>query len=247
VDRRQIRPVTWVVSGAVAVLAGVWMAATAVAVATEVGSVGHARVCDSAFAADCTTERSAVLRDRDSPRGAWFTGEQEWFVDVPEGAPGQREGKRLSFRVPRQDGREGLIEGAQVTLVYYGHVLTWIRLASGTVLETGGHPRRSAPALGWMGLFGVCGGIVGIRTGVRTRRREGAWRERVPAHVVFGVAGVLAAAGMFGAVGQMVAGGTIWPGVVSALIGTGLGVLVWRRSRRREATYSLGADHRHPD
>jgi hypothetical protein len=237
VDRRRIRPVVWVVSGAVAVLVGVWMAATAVAVATEVGGVGHAPVCDTDFAAGCTTERSAVLRDRGSPRGSWFTGEQEWFVDAPEGAPGRTHGERLSLRVPRQDGREGLTEGAEVTLVYYGHVPAWIRLASGAVLETGGHPRRSAPMLGWMALFAGCSGIFGIQTGVRTRRREGAWRERVPAHAVVGVVGVLAAAGMCGAVGQMVAGGTIWPGVVGALIGTGLGALGRRRSRRREAAY----------
>ncbi len=232
---RRVRPVLWVVFGAVGLLVGLGMATSAVAAATRAGDVGDAPVCRTDFASGCTTERAAVLEHRGYVRGFWFTREQRWLVRVPDGAPRLKDGALLAVDVPRQDGREGLAEGVQVTLVYYSRAPAWIRLASGTVLETGDHPRRSAPTLGWMALFAACGGIFGIQTGARSGRREGAWLRPTTAHISVGLAGALAIAGMFGALGQTVAGGTIWPSVAGGLIGLGLGVRAWRRSRRRGA------------
>ena len=237
---RGIRPVLWVIFGTAGLLVGVGMATSAVAAATRVGDVASAPACRTDFASRCTTERAAVLERRGYTRGSWFTGEQKWLVRVPEGAPRLKDGQLLGLQVPRQDGREGLAEGKQVTLIYYSRAPAWIRLASGTVLETGDHPRRAAPTLGWLALFASGGGIFGIQTGLRSRRREGGWLRRTPAHIVVGVAGALAIAGMFGALGQIVAGGTIWPGVAGGLIGLGLGALAGRRSGRRESAYPAG-------
>jgi hypothetical protein len=237
---RRIRPVLWVIFGAAALLVGLGMAVSAAAAATRVGGAGSPPVCRTDFASGCTTERAAVLDSRAYARGSWFTGEQKWRVRVPEGAPRLKDGQLLRLEVPRQDGREALAEGAQVTLIYYGRAPAWIRPASGRVLETGDHPRRSAPMLGWMALFAAFGGIFGIQTGLRSGRREGSWLRRAPAHIVVGLAGVLAIAGMFGALGQTVAGGTIWPGVAGGLIGLGVGALSWRRSHRRESAYLAG-------
>jgi hypothetical protein len=232
---RRIRPILWVVVGAAGVLVGLGMGVSAVAAATRVGDVAAAPTCEMEFAAKCTTQRAAVLTDRLNARGSWFTGEQRWLARVPEGAPNLTQGEKLRLEVPRQAGRDGLAEGTDVTVTYFGRAAAWIRLPSGTVLETGDHPRRAAPLLGWMALFAFCGGIFGIQTGTRSAHREGAWLRRVASHVVVGVAGVLAIAGMFGGIGQLAAGGTLWPGIAAALIGIGVGVLSWRRSHRREA------------
>ncbi len=237
---RRIRPVLWVIFGAAGLLVGLGMAISALAAATRAGGVDSPPVCRTDFASQCTTERAAVLERRGYVRGSWFTREQKWLVRVPEGAPRLKDGQLLSLQVPRQDGHEGLTEGAEVTLIYYGQAPAWIRLASGRVLETGDHPRRSAPMLGWLALFAACGGIFGIQTGLRSGRREGGWLRRTPAHILVGIAGVLAIAGMFGAVGQTVAGGTIWPGVAGGLIGLWVGALSWRRSRRRESAFLAG-------
>jgi hypothetical protein len=234
-DGRRIRPILWVVCGAVGVLVGLGVGMSAVSAATRVGDVAGAPRCQTDFAAKCTTERAAVLTDRLSARGSWFTGEQRWLATVPQGAPNLTHGELLKLEVPRQHGSEGLVEGTELTVVYFGRAPAWIRLPSGTVLQTDDHPRRAAPLLGWMTLFAFCGGIFGIQTGTRSARREGAWLRRVPSHVVVGVAGVLAIAGLFGWAGQMTAGGTLWPGIAAGLIGIGTGVLSWRRTHRREA------------
>jgi hypothetical protein len=76
-----------------------------------------------------------------------------------------------------------------------------------------------------MAMFALRGGIFGVQTATRSARLERGWLRRVPSHVVVGLAGVLAIAGMFGAVGQMAAGGTLWPGMAAALVGIGVGVL----------------------
>jgi hypothetical protein len=128
---RRIRPVLWVVFGAVALLIGLGMATSAVAAATRAGDVGGAAVCRADFASGCTTERAAVLEYRGYVRGSWFTREQKWLVRVPEGAPRLKDGELLKLEVPRQDGREGLAEGTEVTLIYYSQAPPPIRPDAG--------------------------------------------------------------------------------------------------------------------
>jgi hypothetical protein len=234
--RRRVRPLLWVIFGSLAVLVGLGMAVSAVGAATRVKGVDGAPACTTDFASGCTTKRAAVLDDSGYVRGSWFTQEQKWFASVPGGAPGLKSGERLKIMVPRQNGIQELNEGSKVTLVYYAQSPAWIQLPSGTVLETEDHPRRAAPSLGWMALASLGGGIFGIQTGIRSRRREGAWWRRVPGHIAFGPAGLLFPAGCFGLLGQTIAGGTIWPGVAGGLVGIGLGAMGWRRSRRREAS-----------
>jgi hypothetical protein len=236
--QRRIRPALWVIVGALAVPVGLLMALDAAATATRVGGVEGAPRCDFEFAKGCTTQRAAVLDHKGSRRGDWMTREQRWLARVPAGAPGLRGAELLDVTVPRQDGREGLVEGAAVTVVYFGRSPAWIRLPSGVVLETEDHPRRKAPLLAFLALGGIGGGAFAVRTGIRAGRHGGGWLRRTPARVRGGLDVALLLAAMLGAVVHQFAGGTVWPGIVAGLLAAGLGVLLWRRSRRRQAAHA---------
>ncbi|HEX2771188.1 MAG TPA: hypothetical protein VHN18_02005, partial [Micromonosporaceae bacterium] len=160
-----------------------------------------------------------MLASRGSVRGSWLTGEQRWFADVPDGAPGLRTGGRLKLEVPRQLGSAQLVEGAEVTVIYYSRAPAWIRLPSGALLQTGDHPRRYAATVGWMSLFAIGGSLYALRVGVTAGRGEHVWLRRATADTWPGITGVLPLAGMFGALGQMLGGGAFWPGVVGGLFG----------------------------
>src|SRR5262249_45481044 len=160
----------------------------------------------------CITRRAAVLEVSGSVRLAWLTQEQQWFARVPAGGPGMKDGGRVKIMVPRQDGADQLRQGAAVDLIYYGRAAAWIQLPSGRTLQTEDHPRRAAPMHVWMALAGLGGGIFALQTAIRSRRREGAWWRRVPAHIAYGIPGLAFLAGCFGLLGQVAAGGTIWPG-----------------------------------
>ena len=233
-DGRRVRPLVWAVCGVVAVLAGAGLTASAVFAATRISDVSSGRACTTAFAGGCITRRAAVLEVSGYVPLAWLTNEQKWFGRVPAGAPGVKTGGRLKIVVPRQDGADQLHQGARVELIYYGRAAAWIQLPSGQTLQTEDHPRRAAPRFAWMALACLGGGIFGVQTGIRSRRREGAWLRRVPAHIAYGIPGLAFPAGCFGLIGQVTAGGTIWPGVAGGLLGTGLGVYGWRRAANRE-------------
>jgi hypothetical protein len=80
------------------------MAVSALVAAVKVGDARSASTCAAEFSSGCTTSRAAVLASRGSVRGSWLTGEQRWFADVPDGAPGLKTGGRLKLEVPRQHG-----------------------------------------------------------------------------------------------------------------------------------------------
>jgi hypothetical protein len=232
--QRRIRPLLWVVAGALAVPVGLLMALGAAAAATRVGGVEAAPRCASEFARGCTTQRAAVLDHRGHTRGSWMTREQRWWLRVPAGAPGLEGAELLDVTVPRQDGREGLVEGAQVMVVYHGRSPAWLRLPSGVVLETEDHPRREAPLLAWLALGALGAGAFAVRTGIRAGRHGGRWRQRTPARVRGGLDLALLLAAMVAAIVHQFAGGTPWPGIVAGLLAGGFGVLAWQRSHRRQ-------------
>jgi hypothetical protein len=232
--QRRIRPALWVVVGALVVPVGLLMALGAAAAATRVGGVDGAPRCESEFTRGCTTERAAILDHEGHSRGSWMTREQRWLARVPAGAPGLEGAELLDLNVPRQDGREGLVEGAEVTVVYFGRSPAWIRLRSGVTLETEDHPRREAPLLAWLALGALGGGVFAARSGIRAGRHGGGWLRRTPARFHGGLDVVVMLAGMFGAIVHQFAGGTVWPGVVAGSLAAGFGVLAWRRSRRRQ-------------
>lgn len=223
---RRIRPVLWVIGGALALPIGLAMAYSAAAAAVEVGDARSAPACTADFSPKCSTERAAVLASRGSVRGALITGEQRWFAEVPDGAPGLKTGGRLKLEVPRQQGSSRLAEGAEVTVIYYSRAPAWIRLPSGVVLQTSNHPRRYAATVGWMSLFAIGAGLYALRIGVTAGRSERVWLRRAEADTSPGIAGVMTLAGMFGALGQILGGGAFWPGVVGGLFGAAVGVVV---------------------
>lgn len=223
---RRIRPALWVIGGALALPVGLMLAYSALAAAVEVGDARTANACTTDFSSGCTTERAAVLASRGTVRGSWLTGEQKWFADVPESGPGLKTGGRLKLEVPRQLGSAQLVEGAEVTVVYYSRAPAWIRLPSGVVLQTGDHPRRYAATVGWMSLFAIAGSLYALRVGVTAGRSEHVWLRRATADTWPGFTGVLTVTGMFGALGQMLGGGAFWPGVVGGLVGLTVGVVV---------------------
>jgi hypothetical protein len=223
---RRIRPVLWVIGGALALPIGLMMAYSALAAAVKVGDARTAPACTTDFWSGCTTERAAVLASRASVRGSWLTGEQRWFADVPDGAPGLKPGGRLKLEVPRQPGSTHLAEGSEVTVIYYSRAAAWIRLPSGAMLQTGHHPRRYAATVGWMSLFAIGAGLYALRVGMTAGRGEHVWLRRATADTRPGITGVLTLAGMFGALGQMLGGGAFWPGVVGGLFGATVGIVV---------------------
>lgn len=223
---RRIRPVLWVIGGALALPIGLMLAYSAAAAAVEVSDVRSAPACTTDFSSGCTTERAAVLASRSSVRGSWLTGEQRWLAEVPDGAPGLKTGGRLKLEVPRQPGSARLAEGAEVTVIYYSRAPAWIRLPSGVVLQTGDHPRRYAAIVGWMSLCTIGGSLYALRVGVAAGRGERVWLRRATADTWPGITGVITLAGMFGALGQMVGGGAFWPGLVGGLFGATVGVVV---------------------
>jgi hypothetical protein len=231
--RRRIRPALWLIGSTLGILVGAGMGATSVAAATAIGETTDAPACEIDFAGDCVTERSAVLDSEGYTRGAWLTREQKWFAAVPQGAPDLVPGERLALHIPRQAGRDELERGRAVTVLYLGRAPAWVRLPSGAVLETDDHPRRAAPMWGWFALFALAGGVFGLRTAVRSGRRGGVWWRPTPMHRVFGVSSALATAGLFGSLGQILAGGTAWPGIIAGALGLALGTAGAIRARRR--------------
>jgi hypothetical protein len=223
---RRVRPVLWVIGGALALAVGVMMALSALAAVVKVGDARGARACTVDFSSGCTTERAAVLASRGSVRGSWLTGEQRWFADVPEGAPGLKSGGWAKLEVPRQQGSAQLIEGTEVTVIYYSRAPAWIRLPSGVLVQTGDHPRRYAASVGWMSLFAIGGGLYALRIGIAARRVGDGWLRRAPADTSPGITGAITLAGMFGALGQILGGGAFWPGLVGGLFGAAVGVVV---------------------
>src|SRR5262245_7216081 len=89
---QRIRPALWVVGGALGLLIGLMMGYSALAAAVKVGDARGAPTCAADFSSRCATQRTAVLADRGAVRGSWITGEQRWFADLPEGAPGLKSG-----------------------------------------------------------------------------------------------------------------------------------------------------------
>jgi hypothetical protein len=235
-ESRRMPPGLAVIFGMVLVLVGLWLAREAAAI--RVGAVAGAPRCTTEFAKGCITERAAVLEKQDHTRHTWWTREQQWLLRVPAGAPGLYDAERLALDVPRQDGRVGLAEGTEVTVVYFGRDPAWIWLPSGAVLETGQHPRREAPLMAWFALFALGLGSFAIRLGIRSGRRGGWLRPTSARAARVGPDVVLALAGMLGTLGHLWAGGTVWPGVTGVLLGLGVGVLAWRGSRRRRAAHA---------
>jgi hypothetical protein len=232
---RRIRPALWVVTGSLGLLVGLGMAVSAGFSAVHLGSADDAVACETDFGAECVTERAAVLEDDVYRRYRWLSQEQKWLLRVPDGAPDLTGAELESLVVPRQDGQDELAAGTEVTLLYYGDAPAWIRLPSGAVLETGDHPRRSAPQLGWFALFAVAGALFGIGTGVRSGRAGGTWWRKTDADIRVGPAGVLTIAGMAGGLVQTLAGSSPWPGLLAGLAGAGLGMVAWRRAEHRAA------------
>ena len=140
-----------------------------------------------------------------------------------------KSGGRLKLEVPRQPDSAQLIEGAEVTVIYYSRAPAWIRLPSGVLLQTGDHPRRYAATIGWMSLFAIGGGLYALRLGVTARRGDRVWLRRATADTRPGITGAMTLAGMFGALGQLLGGGACWPGVVGGLLGAAVGIVVSRR------------------
>ena len=226
---RRVRPALWVIGGALALPIGLMMAFSALAAAVKVGDAGRAPACVADFSSGCTTQRAAVLASRGAVRGAWLTGEQRWFADVPDGAPGLNSGGRLKLDVPRPQGSAQLVEGAAVTVIYYSRAPAWVRLPSNVVLQTGDHPRRYAPTVGWMALFAIGCGLYAVRIGVNARRGDRVWLRPATAKTRPGITGAVALAGMFGALGQLFGGGAFWPGMVGALCGVAVAIVASRR------------------
>jgi hypothetical protein len=135
-------------------------------------------------------------------------------------------GGRLKLEVPRQQGSAQLVQGAEVTVIYYSRAPAWIRLHSGVLLQTGHHPRRYAATIGWMSLFAIGAGLYALRVGVTARRADPVWLRRATADTQPGITGVIALAGMFGALGQILAGGALWPGLLGGLFGATVGIVV---------------------
>jgi hypothetical protein len=150
-----------------------------------------------------------------------MTLEQRWLARVPAGAPGLQGAELLDVTVPRQDGREGLVEGTQVTVVYYGRSPAWIRLPSGVVLETEDHPRRKAPFLAWLALTVLGSGVFAVRSGIRAGRQGGGWLRRTPARFRGGLDVAVLLAAMVGAIVYQFAGSTPWPGIVAGCSSAG--------------------------
>jgi hypothetical protein len=71
--------------------------------------------CATEFAKGCTTQRDAVLDHQGHTRGDCMIREQRWLARVPAGAPGLLRAELPDVTVPRPDGREELVEGAEVT------------------------------------------------------------------------------------------------------------------------------------
>jgi hypothetical protein len=236
--QRRIRPALWVVAGALAVPVGLLMALDAAATVTRADGVDDAPRCAREFAKGCTTRRAAVLDHQGHTRGSWITREQRWLARVPAGAPGLQGDEQLDVTVPRQDGREGLVEGAAVIVIFHGRSPAWIRLPSGVTLETEDHPRREAPLLAWLALGALGGGAFAVGSGIRAGRCGGGWLRRTPARFRGGLDVVAMLAGMVGAIVHQFAGGTVWPGVVAGSLAGGFGVLAWWRSRRRQAAFA---------
>ncbi len=226
---RRVRPALWVIVGALALPIGLMVAFSAVAAAVKVGDARSAPACTADFSSGCTTQRAAALASRGALSDSWLTGEQRWFADVPDGAPGLSSGERLKLEVPRQQGSAQLVEGAAVTVIYYSRAPAWVRLPSGAVLQTGDHPRRYAPTVGWMALFVIGAGLYAVRVGVTARRGDRVWLRRATADTRPGITGTVTAAGMFGYLGQLVGSGALWPGMVGGLCGVAVAVVASRR------------------
>jgi hypothetical protein len=157
---------------------------------------------------------------------------------MPARAPRVSADGVLDLRIPRQHGRGELDRGLPVTVLYVGSEPAWLRLPSGTALETRDHPRRAAPMLAWLAVFLIGMGAFWIETAVRSARSGGGWWRRVPMEATLGVPFTAMIAGMFGSIAQALAGGTAWPGVLAAALGVVLTV-AGRRWVRRRARASL--------
>ena len=227
---RGIRPWLWLVSSVLFVLFGAVMTLAAVAALSEPDDIGGLPLCRSDFGDDCLTERTGLVDHEGYVRRGWLSGEQEWVVDVPEGAPGLEGEEMLALDLPRQPGRDELGEGLEVDVVFYERRPALVRLPSGAELETEDHPRRYAPTIGYLGLSALGGGAFAFRTGWRTGRRHGFWRKARP-ETSFGPAAVMGMTGMCGALAQIGVGGARWVGAAGALVGLALGTWLAARSR----------------
>jgi hypothetical protein len=236
---RSMRPALWLIFSVLAIVVGAAMAVWSLSAATHLGDAADAPACGSDFGDGCVTERAAIIQSRGYSRRFWITQEQLWFARVLAGAPKVDSNGLLELTIPRQDGREELDRGREVTVLYLGLEPAWVRLPSGAMLETGEHPRRAAPSLGWYALFMLSLGALGIETAVRSGRRGGVWWGRTPIQATLGPPFVLMMAGMFGVCVQLLAGGTVWPGLVGGAAGLALGLLGWRWTKRRGARPSV--------
>jgi hypothetical protein len=221
-----------------ALVLGFVSAVQAAVIWPRVGAIEDAPRCATPFAAGCITERDAIV---EGPHPQWrptTLGAQEWELWVPDGTPGPEGPEPFVVDVPGQHGQEKLRTGVEATVVFYGRSAAWIRL-DGVVLETTHHPRQEAARLTWLALFFGPMGVFIIREMARSGDRiewPSASAREVPRPDA--VLGVLGFAGCLGFAGHFFSDGGLGPGVAGGLLGAMLGLLAWRRARRRQAAHN---------
>ena len=185
--RRQFsRPAVWLLGGLLASAAGAGVAVPAVNAAAKIPGIYESPPCRTDFADDCVTVRDAfVINDgyyyRTGRGTSWFVGVKRWSLRLEEAGPDGDRDVRVELR--NQAGRQKLIRGIRVTIIYVAKDAAWIGLSDGTVLTTQDHPSNAAPI--WAALVLVAGGTGTslAHTAVRTARRQGTWFGRARIHV----------------------------------------------------------------
>ncbi|WP_157987825.1 hypothetical protein [Jiangella endophytica] len=182
------RPFLWLVVALVAALAGLVFAAEAVrAFARPAEPTGIAR-CVREFDTSCLTSRDAMPESTLDRRGNRSTGIRTWQLDVQGDWPRGPYERRLEVEFRRQAGRDELRAGAMVEVLFAGSEAVWVRLPSGTVLETTAHPWQAVPADGFAALTFLGGAAWATDIAVRSARRRRSWVRAGLAEVEPGIA-----------------------------------------------------------
>lgn len=232
-ETRRIRPVPWLLGGALFVVVGLVCVLVAVAAVREPDDISGLPPCGADLHASCLAERPAVVQRRSYSRGAWLTGDQKWLLALPDGVPGRGSQRGEVVRVPRQPGAAQLHAGQDVRLVYYHRRAAIVRLPSGLDLQTDDHPNRYAPTMGYVGVFALAMGLFSWGRGWRTGRHEGFWRRGPLREASLLAVGPLFVGGGLGFLAQLLAGSHRWPGLVGLVGGLALGsYAALRRSGR---------------
>ncbi|SEE65678.1 hypothetical protein [Jiangella alba] len=196
------RPILWLVLALVAALAGLVFATEAArAFSRPAEPTGIAR-CDRDFDTGCLTSRDAVPETPFDRRGNRFTGIRTWRLDVQGDWPRRPYERRLELELRSQAGRDELGAGITVEVVFAGSEAVWVRLPSGTVLETTAHPWQAVPSGGFLALMFVGGAVWATDIAVRSARRRRSWVRAGHAEVEPGIAMALFGVGALGVLVQ---------------------------------------------